>query len=82
MTIREQIEQAKQKDLLSVEEVSLLTGVAERTIYRKIQVRKIPGLVRFGRIVRFKRVVVLQDWDIGLEREAAHAASHPRPSHS
>ena len=62
MTIKERIEQAKQKEFLSVEEVSLLLTIHPVTIYKKAMKNQVPGMVRFGRTPRFRRVVVLKDW--------------------
>lgn len=62
MTIKERIEQAKQKEFLSVEEVSLLLTIHPVTIYKKAMKNEVPGMVRFGKTLRFRRAVVLQSW--------------------
>ena len=67
MTIREKIERAKQEEFLTVEQVSLLLNFHRITIYKKAAKKEIPGLVRFGRSLRFKRVVVLA-WGDNLRR--------------
>ena len=59
MTIREQIELAKAQDLLTVEQLALLTQYNPQTIYRKAAKGEIPGVVRFGRGIRFVRTVAL-----------------------
>ena len=60
MTIREQLERAKTAELITVEQLALLTQYNPQTIYRKAQKGEIPGLVRFGKGIRFHRVVALQ----------------------
>lgn len=60
LTIREQIQHAKQQELLTVEQVALLAQYNPQTVYRKAKKGEIPGLVRFGRGIRFVRVRVLQ----------------------
>lgn len=68
-TINEQRAEAKAQELLTVEQVSLLTQLHEQTIYRKIRKGEIPGVVRFGRTVRFVKVVVL-GWNLRLQKHA------------
>ena len=58
-TIRERIEEAKQQELLTVEQVALLSQYDPQTIYRKVWTHQIPGVVRFGRGIRFHRDAVL-----------------------
>ena len=59
LKIREQIEEAKQQELLTVLQVALLSQYNQQTIYRKVWAGQIPGVVRFGRGIRFQRDVVL-----------------------
>ena len=58
-SIRERIELAKQQELLTVEQVALLSQYDPQTIYRKVWAEQIPGVVRFGRGIRFHRDEVL-----------------------
>ena len=73
-TIRERIEHAKQQELLTVEQVALLSQYDPQTIYRKVWSGQIPGVVRFGRGIRFHRDEVLP-WATHAQttRSAAHA---------
>ena len=59
MTIREQIDLAKQQEFLTVEQVALIAQYDPQTVYRKAKRGEIPGLKRFGRSLRFKSSVVL-----------------------
>lgn len=59
MTIREQIEQAKVAELLTVRQLALLSQYTPLTIWRKAKRGEIPGMVRYGRSIRFVRVVAL-----------------------
>lgn len=52
-SIREQIDKAKQQELLTVGQLALLSEYDPQTIYRKVWAEKIPGIVRFGRVIRF-----------------------------
>jgi excisionase family DNA binding protein len=61
-TIRERIAEAKAAEMLTVEQVALLTQYDPNTIYRKARKGEIPGMVRYGRGIRFIRIIVLQ-WD-------------------
>ena len=70
-TIREQIVDAKQQELLTVEQVALLSQYNPQTVYRKAHRGEIPGLVRFGRGIRFARAAILR-W--------ADTAARSRPS--
>jgi excisionase family DNA binding protein len=71
-TIRERIKRALQQELLTVEEVALISQYDPNTIYRKVKARKIPGVVRFGRGIRFQRDAIL-GWsnDAKLNRSSA-----------
>jgi len=59
MTIREEIEAAKSAELITVKQLALLAQYDPQTIYRKAKKGEIPGLVRFGLGIRFRRVIVL-----------------------
>jgi len=59
MTIREQIEEARHAELLTVRQLALLSQYDPQTIYRKAKRGEIPGLVRYGRGIRFVRVVAI-----------------------
>ena len=58
-TIRERIEEATQRELLTVQQLALLSQYDPQTIYRKVWAAQIPGVVRFGRVIRFQRAAVL-----------------------
>lgn len=60
MTIRERIEEAKAAEMLTVNQLALLLQYDPQTIYRKAKKGEIPGLVRYGRAIRFVRIVALQ----------------------
>lgn len=59
MTIREQLERARTREFVTVAQLALLTQYNPQTIYRKAQRGEIPGIVRWGRRIRFVRVVAL-----------------------
>lgn len=59
MTIREELEAAKHAALLTVRQLALLSQYNEQTIYRKAKRGEIPGVVRYGRTIRFERVTAL-----------------------
>ena len=71
-TIREQLDYARQQELLTVEQVALLAQLDPQTIYRKVWAQKIPGLVRLGRTIRFQRVLILP-WAAEQQRNRASA---------
>ncbi len=58
-TIREQITTARAQELLTVNQLALLTQYNPQTIYRKAMRGEIPGLVRYGRGIRFIRSLAL-----------------------
>jgi len=72
MTIREQLERAKTAELITVEQLALLTQYNPQTIYRKASKGEIPGIVRFGKGIRFHRIVALQ-WSANYTRRARPA---------
>jgi len=59
MNIRERIADAKEQELLTVDQLALLTQYSPQTIYKKAAKGEIPGVIRFGRGIRFMRVVAL-----------------------
>jgi len=75
MTIREELEAAKSAELLTVRQLAILAQYNEQTIYRKLKKGQIPGIVRWGRAIRFNRTVALA-WT----REAL-LARDLRPAH-
>lgn len=54
-SIRDRMEDARQKDYITVEECALLVSVSERTIWRRLAEEKLGTPVRDGRIVRVNR---------------------------
>jgi excisionase family DNA binding protein len=69
MNIREQIVEARSQEMLTVEQVALLTQYAPDTIYRKAKRGEIPGMCRYGRGIRFIKILVLQ-WNVEHTRRA------------
>ena len=59
MTIKEELEAAKSSELITVNQLALMSQYDPQTIYRKAQRGEIPGMVRYGRTIRFVRVVAL-----------------------
>lgn len=59
MTIQEQINAAKTAELITVNQLALMAQYDPQTIYRKAKRGEIPGIVRYGRTIRFVRVVAL-----------------------
>ncbi len=59
MTIREELEAARTAELITVRQLALLSQYSTKTIYRKVRKGEIPGLVQYGRGIRFMRVVAL-----------------------
>jgi len=57
MTIKEQIDVAKQQELLTVEQFALLTQLHEKTIYRMLKDGTL-AVVRIGRAVRIPRAAI------------------------
>ena len=76
MTIKEEIEAAKAAELITVNQLALLSQYDPQTIYRKAKKNQIPGIVRYGRAIRFVRVVALA-WG-----RRAEMARDLRPRHS
>lgn len=60
MTIKERMERIRLADLVTIQDVALLLSYSPQTVYRKSKRGEIPGMVRFGRTIRFRRVVVAQ----------------------
>ncbi len=60
MTIRERIDSARSQEYLTVEQLALLIQYSPQTIYRKAKRGDIPGVIRFGRSLRFHRVIALR----------------------
>lgn len=63
MTIRERLDVARQKDYITVQELALLVGCSERTIWRRLP--RLDMVIRNGRLVRIHRVRALRyflDW--------------------
>lgn len=52
-TIRERIDEARQKDYVTVQELALLVNVSERTIWRRLP--QLGQVIRSGRICRLNR---------------------------
>lgn len=64
-TIRQRLTLAHEQDLLTVDEVALLTRYNPQTIYRKVWRDEIPGVVRVGRGVRFVGATI-RNWARGV----------------
>lgn len=59
MTIREELDAAKSAELITVNQVALLSQYDPQTIYRKAKRGEIPGLIRWGRGIRFNKLAIL-----------------------
>lgn len=59
MTIQQQLDKAKSEELLTVEQFALLAQYDPKTVYRKVARKEIPGVVRYGRSIRFRRAAVM-----------------------
>jgi DeoR/GlpR family transcriptional regulator of sugar metabolism len=58
-TIRERLEGIRQQEFLTVQELALLIGVSERTIWRRLT--ELPNVIRNRRITRIHRVTAVRD---------------------
>ena len=58
MNIRDRIELARQKDYVSIQEVALLVGVSERTVWRRLPY--LGHVLRNGRITRVNRRIAVR----------------------
>ena len=56
-TIRERLETIRQRDFVTVEELALLIGVSERTIWRRLT--DLPYVIRSGRVTRIHRTTAV-----------------------
>ena len=52
-TIRERLEAIRQREFITVEELALLIGVSERTVWRRLI--ELPRVIRNGRVTRIHR---------------------------
>jgi DeoR/GlpR family transcriptional regulator of sugar metabolism len=57
-TIRERLEGIRQQEFLTVQELALLIGVSERTIWRRLT--ELPNVIRNRRITRIHRVTAVR----------------------
>lgn len=55
LTIRQRIEAARQLDFVSVQDFSLLTGISERTVWRRIRDGLFPHVLKNQGITRIHR---------------------------
>jgi DeoR/GlpR family transcriptional regulator of sugar metabolism len=53
ITIRERLEGIRQREFITVQELALLVGVSERTIWRRLC--ELPNVIRDRRITRIHR---------------------------
>ena len=63
-TIRERLDTIRQRDFITVEELALLIGVSERTIWRRLT--SLPHVIRNGHITRIHRATAVYHF---LQRE-------------
>ena len=75
-TIEDQKTDKDEKDFLSIDELSELTGLKKATIYAKRSMREIPAY-KFGRELRFKRSEV-EDWINAKRLTCFHSTSGRR----
>jgi DeoR/GlpR family transcriptional regulator of sugar metabolism len=57
-TIRERLEVIRQQEFITVEELALLVGVSERTIWRRLT--ELPNVIRSRRITRIHRATAIR----------------------
>lgn len=60
MTIRQRIEAARQLDYVSVQDFSLLSGISERTIWRRIKDGLFPHVLKNQGITRIHRASAMK----------------------
>lgn len=63
-----------EKRLLSVNELSVYVSLPKNSIYTMVSLRKLPGVVRLGRALRFEKAAIDQ-WV--NEKTTTNAASKP-----
>lgn len=51
--------QPPQDDIINVIELMRLTGYSRQTIYQKNHNGEIPGVIKFGRFIRFRRSIII-----------------------
>jgi len=56
-TIRERLNVIRQQEFITVEELALLVGVSERTVWRRLT--ELPNVIRNRRITRIHRATAL-----------------------
>jgi transcriptional antiterminator len=57
ITIRERLEDIRQREFITVQELALLVGVSERTIWRRLT--ELPNVIRDRRITRIHRATAV-----------------------
>jgi DeoR/GlpR family transcriptional regulator of sugar metabolism len=57
ITIRERLEVIRQREFITVQELALLVGVSERTIWRRLA--ELPNVIRDRRITRIHRATAI-----------------------
>lgn len=60
LTIRQRIEAARQLDFVSVQEFSLLTGISERTVWRRLKDGLFPHILKNRGITRIHRASAIR----------------------
>jgi DeoR/GlpR family transcriptional regulator of sugar metabolism len=58
LSVRERLDAIRQREFITVEELALLVGVSERTIWRRLT--NLPHVIRTGRITRIHRVAAVR----------------------
>jgi hypothetical protein len=60
MTIRERLATIRDLEYISVNDLALLTGLSERTVWRRLQANAFPFVLRSGRVTTIHRASALR----------------------
>jgi predicted DNA-binding transcriptional regulator AlpA len=60
MTIRERLAKVRDLEYVSVNELALLTGLSERTVWRRLSANTFPFVLRSGRVTTIHRASALR----------------------
>lgn len=60
MTIREQLAKVRDLECVSITELALLTGISERTLWRRLAAGLFPVVIRSGRVTKVQRLAALR----------------------
>mgnify|MGYP001596025123 CR=1 FL=1 len=68
-------EDKMEKRLLSVKELSGYLSMPTATVYTMVSLKKLPGVVRLGRALRFEKAAI-DEWVSGQAAPQANAQEH------